>query len=260
MPAQLHHTQIRRRDANGDEAVVMLHRRPRLADRPLLGVVIADCQAVARAGFRALLESGGRIGVVGEATTGEIAVAVASRTQPDVVLIDAALPGLDCVAATGRILEESRARVLLVTTSAEDEHIFPALRAGARGIVLKDSEPAELIGAVEVLARGEAALAPSLARRLISELVSRPQPEVPDSGLLEELTAREREVVALVALGLTNAGIAERLVISPATARTHVSRAMVKVHAHDRAQLVVCAYEHGLATPRAGAPLSSHAS
>jgi DNA-binding NarL/FixJ family response regulator len=218
-------------------------------------VLIADAHALVRAGLRALLEGDGRISVVSEAATGEEAVTLARRVRPDVVLMDAGLPGLDAVEATGRMFAESGVAVMLLTASEHDERIFAALRAGATGLMLKDTEPTELVRAVELLARGEALLAPSLTRRLIDELASRPDPRLPSSELLEELTAREREVVALVALGLTNAEIAERLVISPATAKTHVSRAMVKLHARDRAQLVVLAYETGLVLPRARASM-----
>jgi DNA-binding NarL/FixJ family response regulator len=220
---------------------------------PAVGVVIADGQALVRAGFRVLLESGERIAVVGEAADGEDAVRLAGRLRPEVVLIDADLPGLDCVEATRRIRAQSGAAVMLLTASESDERIFAALRAGAGGVLLKDTEPDELVRAVELLVRGDAPLSPSLTRRLITELASRPEPQLPDSELLDELTAREREVAALVALGLSNDEIAERLVVSPATAKTHVSRAMIKVQARDRAQLVVFAYETGLAMPRADA-------
>jgi DNA-binding NarL/FixJ family response regulator len=216
-------------------------------------VLIADGQALVRAGFRVLLEGMRRVSVVGEAETGENAVALAQRLSPDVVLMDASLPGLDSVEATRQMLNQSRLAVMLLTGSEPDERIFAALRAGASGLLLKDTEPAELARAVELLARGEALLSPLLTRRVIAELASRPEPVCPSSDLLDELTAREREVVALVALGLSNDQIAERLVVSPATAKTHVSRAMVKLHAHDRAKLVVFAYETGLALPRAEA-------
>jgi DNA-binding NarL/FixJ family response regulator len=177
-------------------------------------------------------------------------VALARRLRPDVVLLDANLPGLDCVEATRRLLAEPGGAVMLLTGSASDERILDALRVGASGLLLKDTEPTELVRAVEMLARGEALLSSAVTRRLIAELASRPEPELPDSDLLDELTAREREVVALVALGLTNEEIGERLVVSRATAKTHVSRAMVKLHARDRAQLVVFAYESGLALAR----------
>jgi DNA-binding NarL/FixJ family response regulator len=209
-----------------------------------------------RAGFRLLLEADPRITVVGEAASGEEAVVLADRLRPDVALIDARLPGLDSVEATGKIFSDSGVEVMLLTTSEDDARIFAALRAGASGLLLKDTEPAELVQAVELLARGEPLLSPPLARRLIAELASRPEPSSPSPDLVDELTAREREVVTLVALGLSNDEIAGRLVVSPATAKTHVSRSMVKLHAHDRAKLVVFAYEAGLVVPRADAPSS----
>ena len=223
--------------------------------RPAVRVLVADGQALVRAGFRALLEADARIRVAGEASTGEEAVALTARIRPDVVLLDAGLPGDGCVEVTGRLFGESGAAVMLLTASERDERIFPALRAGASGLLLKDTEPAELVRAVHALAHGQALLSPGLTRRLISELASRPEPANPSSELLAELTAREREVVALVGHGLGNEEIAERLVVSPATAKTHVSRAMVKLHARDRAKLVVFAYETGLVVPRADAAL-----
>ena len=224
------------------------------ARAPAVRVLIADGQALVRAGFRALLESGGRISVVGEASTGEEAVAEAFRLRPDVVLLDATLPGLNCVEATGRMLADPGIAVMLLTATEQDERIFATLRAGARGLLLKDTEPAELLRAIELVARGDALLSPSLTRRLIAELASVPDPQLPSSELLDELTPREREVVALVARGLSNPDIAEQLVISPATSKTHVSRAMLKLGVHDRAQLVVFAFHAGLAVPRTRAP------
>jgi DNA-binding NarL/FixJ family response regulator len=229
---------------------------PRLVDEdgpPAVRVVVADGLAVVRAGIRALLEADGRLEVVGEAATGEEAVALACRIQPDVVMIDATVPGLDCVDATRRIRCEAHAAVMLVITSAGDERVLTGMRAGATGLLLKDSEPAELVRAVQLLASGQALLAPSLTRRLLAELASRPLPDCPDPELVDELTAREREVVALVGQGLDNAEIAARLVVSPATAKSHVSHAMLKVGAPDRAKLVVFAYEAGLVVPRVGA-------
>ena len=221
-------------------------------------VLLADSQALVRAGFRVLLEAAEHISVVGEAASGEEAVAVAQRLRPDVALIDATLPGLDSVQATREISSRSRVAVILLVASQDDEHSLPALRAGATGLLLKDTEPAELVRAVEILARGEALLSPMLTRRVIAELASRPEPASPSPGLLDELTAREREVVALVGHGLGNEEIAERLVVSPATAKTHVSRAMVKLDAHSRATLVVFAYESGLVRPRTDTTSEHH--
>jgi DNA-binding NarL/FixJ family response regulator len=218
-------------------------------------VLIADGEALVRAGFRVLLEGDERISVVAEAATGEEAVALTRHVRPDVALIDDRLPGLDSVEAIGRMFAESGVAVMLLTASEGDERIFAALRAGASGLLLKDTEPADLVRAVQALARGEALLSPSLTRQLIAELASRPEPACASSELLDELTAREREVVALVGHGLGNDEIAERLVVTPATAKTHVSRAMVKLHARDRAKLVVFAYEAGLVAPRGQAPL-----
>jgi DNA-binding NarL/FixJ family response regulator len=168
-----------------------------------------------------------------------------------VVLIDARLPGLDSVEATGRICAGSGPSVMLLIPSADDEHTFAALRAGASGVLVKDTEPAEFVRAVELLARGEAVLSPTLTRHVIAELASQPDPADSSPELLDALTAREREVVALVGLGLSNGEIAERLVISPATAKTHVSHAMLKLHACHRAKVVVLAYKAGVVAPRA---------
>jgi DNA-binding NarL/FixJ family response regulator len=248
-------------DSDGTSGRIVIfdrHTPARLGGRagaaPVVRVLIADGQALVRAGFRALLEPGGRISVVGEAATGEEAVAEARRLRPDVVLLDAMLPGLNCVEATGRIVADPGIAVMLLTGTEQDERMFATLRAGARGLLLKDTDPAEFVRAIELLARGDALLSPSLTRRLIAELASVPDPQLPNSELLDELTPREREVVSLVALGLTNLDIAERLVISPATSKTHVSRAMLKLGAHDRGQLVAFAFHAGLAVPRTQAP------
>jgi DNA-binding NarL/FixJ family response regulator len=220
-------------------------------------VLVAHGQAVVRAGFRALLERDRRVTVVAEAATGEEAVSLARLLGPDVVMIDSMVPGLDSIEATRQIRDESPAAVMMLIASERDERILGALRAGASGLLLAAAQPAELVRAVELLARGDVLLAPRLTRRLISELVSRPVPRCPDPDLVEELTAREREVVALVGHGLDNADIAERLVLSPATAKSHVSHAMLKIGATDRAKLVVFAYEAGLVLPRVDEPLAA---
>ena len=226
---------------------------PAAASTRTTRVLIAAGQALVRAGLRAVLESAGAIIVAGEATTGDEAVALAHRTRPDVVLIDATLPGLDCVEAARRMFADSGAAVLLLVSSEDDERVLAALRAGVSGLLLNDAPPDEVLRAVDALARGEALLPPVYARRLIAELRARPEPDAPASALLEELTTREREVVALVALGLSNTQIADWLVVSPATVKTHVSRAMMKLDARSRAQLVIFAYESGLARPRQAA-------
>jgi DNA-binding NarL/FixJ family response regulator len=215
----------------------------------VIRVVIADGHALVRAGIRQLLEGHSRIRVIGEAASGEEAVELALQAAPDVVMIDARVPGLDSVHATEQIGDAGVAVMLLAPTE-DDERIFAALRAGASGLLLKDIEPAELVRGIEALARGDALVSPSLTRRLIEELTARPEPVCPSAELLDELTAREREVVALVGHGLGNHEIAERLVVTPGTAKTHVSRAMMKLHARTRAQLVGFAYETGLVVAR----------
>ncbi|WP_042451283.1 response regulator [Streptacidiphilus jiangxiensis] len=216
----------------------------------MIRVLIADDQAVVRAGFRALLDRAEDIEVVGEAADGVDAVAQAARLRPDVVLMDVRMPRLDGIAATERIVADpalADTRVVVVTTFELDEYIHRALRAGASGFLLKDLDPDELRRAVRVVAAGEALLAPSVTRRLIGAFTRRGTslpPERVAAGAT--LTEREREVVSLVGRGLTNEEIATELVISPATAKTHVSHAMTKLGARDRAQLVVFAYETGL--------------
>ena len=246
---------LRTTDGNGSIAASTLaHRiRPALPDAdaispPPVRVLLADGQGLARAGLRLLLEAAGRITVVGEAATGEEAVALTHRLRPDVAVIDATLPGLDSVEATRQMSSQSEVAVMLMTASHEDERVLAALRAGATGLLLKKTKPAELVRAVEALAGGEALLSPILARRLIAELASRPEPAFPDPDL-DELTTREREVVTLVGRGLDNDEIAQTLVVTLATAKTHVSRAMLKLGAHHRAKLVVFAYETGLVRP-----------
>ncbi len=227
---------------------------PLRAVRQSSRVILSEGEALVRAGLRALLEEDGTVTVVGEAATGEEALDLAGQLKPDVVLLDAGLPGLDSVETTRRLLADSGVPVMLLANSEADEHTFAALRAGASGVVLKDTEPSELVRAVAVLARGDALLSPSFTRRLIADFASRPEPSQPNDERVAVLTAREREVVGLVAMGLSNGEIAEELVLSPATARTHVSRAMVKLGARDRSQLVVFAYNNGLVLqPAAGA-------
>ena len=214
-------------------------------------VLLADDQVLVRAGFRALLDSEPDIEVIGEATDGDQALRLTRTLVPDVVLMDIRMPELDGLAATRMITADERCagvKIVVLTTFDLDEYVFEALRAGASGFLVKDTEPAELIQAVRVVARGDALLSPGVTRRLIARMAS--QSARPRSfPVLDTLTEREREVMALVAQGLSNAEIAQRLIMSPATAKTHVSRAMVKLSARDRAQLVVIAYESGLVRP-----------
>jgi DNA-binding NarL/FixJ family response regulator len=217
----------------------------------VIRVVLADDQALVRAGFRALLDAQADIEVVGEAADGEDAVRLAGRERPDVVLMDIRMPGVDGLEATRRIADDERladVHVVILTTFDLDEYVFEAIRAGASGFLVKDTEPVELIQAVRVVARGDALLSAGVTRRLIEEFANRAK-EPRLSPQLQLLTEREREVMALVGAGLTNDEIADRLYMSPATAKTHVSRAMVKLGARDRAQLVVFAYESGLVRP-----------
>jgi DNA-binding NarL/FixJ family response regulator len=217
----------------------------------VIRVLLADDQALVRAGFRALLDAQDDIEVVGEASDGEHAVRLATNLAPDVVLMDIRMPGHDGLDATRKIAANERldhVRIVILTTFELDEYVFEALRAGASGFLVKDTEPAELIQAVRVVAHGDALLSAGVTRRLIAEFAARAK-EPPTASSLDELTDREREVMALVAAGLSNEQIADRLVVSPATAKTHVSRAMVKLGARDRAQLVVLAYESGLVRP-----------
>ncbi|TMR92219.1 response regulator [Nonomuraea basaltis] len=216
----------------------------------MISVLLADDQRLVRAGFRLMLEGEPDLAVVGEAGDGEEAVRLARAGAPDVVLMDVRMPGLDGIQATRRIVTDPAlggVKVVILTTFDMDEYVYGALRAGASGFLLKDTEPMELIHAVRVAARGDALIAPAVTRRLIAEFAGRVTRPVPE---LSGLTEREREVLGLIASGLSNDEIAERLVLSPATVKTHVSRILPKLGARDRAQLVVVAYESGLVTPR----------
>ncbi|MDX6698604.1 MAG: hypothetical protein QOE65_2001 [Solirubrobacteraceae bacterium] len=221
----------------------------------MIRVLIADDQALIRGGLRVLLEAEPDIEVVGEAPDGEAAHAQARSLRPDVILMDIRMPGVDGVEATRRIVADPElggTRVLILTTFESDEHVFEALRCGASGFLVKETEPGEIVKGVRTVAGDDSLLSPSVTRRLIAEFAALPRTGRSWAPEVDELTAREREVMALVAGGLTNLEIAERLVVSPATAKTHVSRAMRKLHAHDRAQLVVLAYQTGLVA--VGAP------
>ncbi|MEU7941977.1 response regulator transcription factor [Microbispora bryophytorum] len=217
----------------------------------MIRVLLADDQALVRAGFRALLDAQEGMTVVGEAGDGEQAVLLTRDLRPDVVLMDIRMPGTDGLTATRHIGDDpalADVKIVMLTTFELDEYVFEALRGGASGFLVKDTEPAELIQAVRVVASGEALLSPGVTRRLIAEYVARAK----EPGIvtrLDPLTEREREVLALVGTGMTNDEIAARLYMSPATAKTHVSRTMSKLHARDRAQLVVIAYESGLVKP-----------
>ncbi|HEY5397813.1 MAG TPA: response regulator transcription factor [Trebonia sp.] len=235
----------------------------------MIRVLLADDQALIRAGFRVLLEAAGDIEVVGEAVNGEQAVALARAERPDVILMDIRMPEVDGLEATRRIAADgdlAGVRVVILTTFETDDYVYQALRAGAGGFLVKDAEPEDLIRAVRVVARGEALLSPSVTRRLIATFAGRapvaglgggPGPAVGGRGQsrpqpgrdLSRITEREREVLSLVAEGLSNDEIATRLYLSPLTTKTHVSHIMTKLDARDRAQLVVIAYESGLVIP-----------
>ncbi|MGA5451547.1 response regulator [Streptomyces sp. GTA36] len=217
----------------------------------MIRVLLADDQSLVRAGFKALLDAQPDIEVAGEAADGEEALRTVRELRPDVVLMDIRMPLLDGLAATRRITDDdglNDVKVVMLTTFELDEYVFEAIRSGASGFLVKDTEPEELLRAVRAVVEGDALLSPGVTRRLIAEFAARSK-EPAAAGALAELTEREREVMALVGIGLSNDEIARRLVVSPLTAKTHVSRTMVKLGARDRAQLVVLAYESGLVRP-----------
>ena len=223
----------------------------------MIRVLLADDQKLIRAGFRVLLEAAGDMEVVGEAVNGTQAVDLARKLRADVVLMDIRMPEVDGLEATQRIAADddlAGVKVVILTTFESDEYVYQALRAGASGFLVKDTEPEDLIRAVRVVARGDALLSPSVTRRLITSLAGQPQrAPVRPAQNLSRLTEREREVLALVAEGLSNEEIAGRLFLSPLTTKTHVSRILTKLEARDRAQLVVMAYESGLVIPGSAA-------
>ncbi|MBQ1025504.1 response regulator transcription factor [Micromonospora sp. C95] len=217
----------------------------------MIRVMLVDDQSLIRAGFRALIDAEDDLEVVAEGANGYQAVALAARHLPDVALIDIQMPVLDGIEATRQIAADpmlAGVHVVILTNYGLDEHVYAALRIGAAGFLVKDTEPADLLHGIRVAARGDALLAPVITRRLIAAYVSRP-PATSSTAALNTLTNREREAVALAARGMSNEEIAAHMVISVATAKTHISRAMVKLQVRDRAQLVVLAYESGLATP-----------
>jgi DNA-binding NarL/FixJ family response regulator len=217
----------------------------------VIRVALADDQALVRSGFAALLDAEDDITVVGEAADGAQAVLLAEREKPDVLLMDIRMPGLDGISATRRIAASpalAAVHVVILTTFELDEYIFDGLRAGAAGFLVKDTDAAELIRAVRVAAAGESLLSPTVTRRVIAELATRTRDALPVRGI-GELTSREREVLTLVARGLSNEEIAQRIYVSQSTVKTHAARAMMKLGARDRAQLVVIAYEAGLVRP-----------
>ncbi|QPP09996.1 response regulator transcription factor [Streptomyces bathyalis] len=217
----------------------------------MIRVLLADDQSLVRAGFRALLDAQPGIEVAGEAADGEDALRLVRQLRPDLVLMDIRMPVLDGLAATRIITgdpELTDVKVVMLTTFELDEYVFEAIRSGASGFLVKDTEPEELVRAARAVVDGDALLSPGVTRRLIAEFAARSK-EPAEAAALAELTEREREVMALVGIGLSNEEIAGRLVVSPLTAKTHVSRAMVKLGVRDRAQLVVLAYESGLVRP-----------
>ncbi|MEV6847467.1 response regulator transcription factor [Actinoplanes sp. NPDC051411] len=218
----------------------------------MIRVLIADDQALLRGSFRLLVDLSGDLTTVAEAADGVEAVRAALECRPDVVLMDIRMPSMNGIEATERICAATDARVLMLTTFDLDEYVYAALRAGASGFLLKDTPPAELLAAVRVVAAGDALLSPRVTRRLITAFTRAPGPVPVSRAGLETITEREREVLVLVARGLSNAEIAEHLTLSPATVKTHVGRLLTKLDVRDRAQLVIVAYETGLITPAAG--------
>jgi DNA-binding NarL/FixJ family response regulator len=219
----------------------------------MIRVVVADDQALVRAGLRGIVESADDLTVVGEAATGLQAVEQVQMELPDVVLMDVRMPEMDGIEATCLITSSATARVLILTTFDLDEYVYGALRGGASAFLLKDTPPLDLLAAIRVVAAGDALLAPGVTRRLIEEFAARPEPDpfpAPTPGALDSITDREREVLTLVASGLSNAEIAERLHIGPGTAKTHVGRLLTKLDARDRVQLVIIAYQTGMITVR----------
>ena len=218
----------------------------------MIRVLVADDQALVRGSFRLLVDTDPGLRVIGEAATGAEAVQIATRDKPDVLLMDIRMPVMDGIEATRQITASEQTagvRVLILTTFDLDDYVYAALRAGASGFLLKDTPPADLLAAIRVIAAGDALLAPAITRRLIAEFARRPQPSQQPVAALAGVTGREREVLALVARGLSNAEIADTLYISMATAKTHIGRLLAKLSARDRAQLVIAAYESGLIQP-----------
>lgn len=220
-------------------------------------VLLADDQTLLRGSLRVLVDAEPGLATAGEAATGDEAVRLARANLPDVVLMDVRMPGMDGIEATRRICadpETSRAKVLILTMFDLDEYVFAAVRAGASGFLLKDTPPADLLAGIRVIAAGDGLLAPAITRRLIAEFARRPEPDAATRTGLPGVTEREREVLLLIARGLSNAEIAYRLHVGMATVKTHVGHLLTKLAARDRAQLVIAAYESGLVTPTAGRP------
>lgn len=223
----------------------------------MIRVLVADDQALVRGSFRLLVDNAPDLTAVGEAATGIEAVALAKQQRPDVILMDIRMPHLDGIEATRRICADpttAGVRVLILTTFDIDEYVFTALRAGASGFLLKDTRPADLIAAIRVVAAGDALLAPRVTRRLIEEFTRKPQPTQRPVASLAETTEREREVLTLIGLGLSNTEIAAQLHVSLSTTKTHVGRLLMKLSARDRAQLVIAAYDNGLVLPATNQP------